>query len=193
MKPFLYEVQLTPSPNVRILGVPVGSNGLPSGHTDLNSGHPGMCEYFFCGVLVAEVSFTSLSPEMVQYEVPEDVQRLSQVSESASVVGKLSWGVFVALRGSLPRRAIGQVISRSSGVFHFFQIFLQAFQASCAMGHSSRQCREDSSVLQSQILHWGEIPISCGHVPTGRPWLKVSQMRVPTFLGRALCQILAIT
>ncbi len=27
---------------------------------------------------------------------------------------------------------------------------------------------------------------------TGRPWLKVSQMRVLTFLGRALCHILAM-
>ncbi len=68
----------------------MGSDGLPSGHTDLNSGHPGLCEYFFCGVLVAEVSSISLSLEMVKYEAPEDVQRLSQVSESASVVGELS-------------------------------------------------------------------------------------------------------
>jgi hypothetical protein len=28
--------------------------------------------------------------------------------------------------------------------------------------------------------------------PTGRPWLRVSHMRVPTFLGRELCQILAM-
>ncbi len=54
----------------------MGSNGLPNGHTDLNSGHPGLSEYFFGGVLVTKVSSTPLSPEMVEYEAPENVQRL---------------------------------------------------------------------------------------------------------------------
>jgi hypothetical protein len=44
-----------------------------------------------------------------------------------------------------------------------------------------------------QTLHVGKIPMHYGHVPTERPWFKVSHMRVPTFQGRALCQILAIT
>jgi hypothetical protein len=35
--------------------------------------------------------------------------------------------------------------------------------------------------------------MSWSHVPTKRPWLRVNQISVPTFLGRALCQILAIT
>jgi hypothetical protein len=35
--------------------------------------------------------------------------------------------------------------------------------------------------------------MSWSQVPIGRPWLKINQISLPTFLGRALCQILAIT
>jgi hypothetical protein len=35
-------------------------------------------------------------------------------------------------------------------------------------------------------------PIVWSQVPTGRPLLRMSQMSVPTFRGRALCQILAV-
>jgi len=45
----------------------------------------------------------------------------------------------------------------------------------------------------SHVLQVGGIPITYSQVPVGRPWLRVSQIRVPTFLGRALCQILATT
>ncbi len=44
-----------------------------------------------------------------------------------------------------------------------------------------------------QTLHVGRIPMDCSHVPIERPQFKVNHMKVSTFRGRALCQILAIT
>ncbi len=39
----------------------------------------------------------------------------------------------------------------------------------------------------------GGDPHELQHVLTGRPWLRVNQMSVPTFHGRELCQILVMT
>jgi hypothetical protein len=44
-----------------------------------------------------------------------------------------------------------------------------------------------------QTLHVGRIPMNCSQVPTGRSWFMVSHMRMSTFRGWELCQILAIT
>jgi hypothetical protein len=44
-----------------------------------------------------------------------------------------------------------------------------------------------------QTLHVGRIPMHCSQVPTGKPRFRVSHMKVPTFRGQELCQILAIT
>jgi hypothetical protein len=40
VKPLLSKVKFNASLNIRVLGGSVRSNGLPSGHTDLNGGHP---------------------------------------------------------------------------------------------------------------------------------------------------------
>jgi hypothetical protein len=39
----------------------------------------------------------------------------------------------------------------------------------------------------------GKIPMHCSQVSTRRPRFRVSHMRVSTFWGQELCQILAIT
>ncbi len=44
------------------------SNGLPSGHTSLNGGHPSLSDNLFEGVLIFEVPTTSLRPEVIQKE-----------------------------------------------------------------------------------------------------------------------------
>jgi len=44
----------------------------------------------------------------------------------------------------------------------------------------------------SQTLQTGEIPIHWSQVPTGRPRLRVSQIKVPTLRGWELCHILVI-
>jgi hypothetical protein len=62
VEPLFSEINLDASLNGRVLGGLMRSNGLPRGHTDLNGGHPGLRENFLEGVLVPEVSPTSLRP-----------------------------------------------------------------------------------------------------------------------------------
>jgi hypothetical protein len=69
VEPFFSEIKLNFRLNTRILGGTARSNGFPRGHANLNSGHPGLGEYAFDGVLVTEVSFASLGPDMIKNEV----------------------------------------------------------------------------------------------------------------------------
>ncbi len=59
LKPLFSKGELNASLNVRVFGRAVGSNGLPSGHTDLNRRHPGVEENFLKGVVVIEMFSTS--------------------------------------------------------------------------------------------------------------------------------------
>jgi len=59
VKPFFSEITLNAILNNQVLGGPVRSNGLPRGHTDLNSGHPCLSEDLFKRVVVSEVLPTS--------------------------------------------------------------------------------------------------------------------------------------
>jgi len=68
VQPLFSEVNFDVSLNVKVLSGPMRSNGFPRSHTDLNDGHPGLREDFLEGVLVLEVSPTSLRPEVVENE-----------------------------------------------------------------------------------------------------------------------------
>jgi len=68
-------------------------NGLPSGHTDLHRRHPGLEKNFLEGVMVAEMFPASFRPEVVEDESAKNVERLSGVSKSASVVREEAGGV----------------------------------------------------------------------------------------------------
>jgi len=46
LEPFFLKGKLYTTLNVRVSGRTVGSNSLPSGHTDLNRRHPGLKEDF---------------------------------------------------------------------------------------------------------------------------------------------------
>jgi hypothetical protein len=59
--------------DVGILGGVVRSNGLPSGHTDLNGGHLGLKENLFERILVTKVPSAPLGPKVVEEKVTEDV------------------------------------------------------------------------------------------------------------------------
>jgi hypothetical protein len=54
----------------------VRSNGFPSGHTDLNSGHPGLKEDFFERILVFEVLSAPFGLEVIEEKAMENVKRL---------------------------------------------------------------------------------------------------------------------
>jgi hypothetical protein len=169
------------------------SNGFPSGHTDLHSRHPGLLENFPKRILVAEVLSASFGLEMEEDEASEDVERLFEVSEATRVIGEESRGIVLAFPDGFAEEHERPGESEIGGRLPSFQTFRYASHARWAIAQSSKQCRGDSSDPASQILHWGGSPMTYNHVPTGRPLLRVSQMRVPTFLGRALCQILAMT
>jgi hypothetical protein len=68
VEPFFSKVKFDASKSVLVLGGPLGSNGLPTGHADFNSGHPGLSENRFEGELIIKVLSTSLSPETIDNE-----------------------------------------------------------------------------------------------------------------------------
>ncbi len=68
VEPFFSKVKFDASKSVLVLGGPLGSNGLPRGHADLNNGHPGLSEDRFEGVLIIKVLSTFLSPETIDNE-----------------------------------------------------------------------------------------------------------------------------
>ncbi len=51
-----------------------GSNSLPSGHANFDSGHPGLLEHLVEGVAVIEVLVASLGTKVVQDEGSQDVK-----------------------------------------------------------------------------------------------------------------------
>ncbi len=68
VEPFFSKIKFDASKSVLVLGGSLGSNGLLRGHADLNSGHPGLSEDRFEGVLIIKVLSTSLSPEAIDNE-----------------------------------------------------------------------------------------------------------------------------
>ncbi len=73
VQPFTSEVRLNASLDTRVLGAPLGSNGLPRGHTDLNGRHPGLGDYLQGGIMLSKVFPTSLNPKMVKNEATKNI------------------------------------------------------------------------------------------------------------------------
>jgi hypothetical protein len=63
-----------------------GIDGFPSGHPNLNIGHPGLMENIVGGVMNVKMHPTSFRPKEVEDEAPKNVKRLSNVREAASMV-----------------------------------------------------------------------------------------------------------
>jgi hypothetical protein len=63
-----------------------GPDGPPSGHVDLGRSFPQLKESLLEGVLAVKVFATSLGPEIVEQEAPEDVEGLTSIGEVARVV-----------------------------------------------------------------------------------------------------------
>ncbi len=83
------------------------SNGLPGGHTDLNRHHPGVEQDFAKGVLIIKMFSTSFRPEIIDKEATKDVERLSGVSEAASVVHEEAWGVVFVFQDGFTKKHEG--------------------------------------------------------------------------------------
>jgi hypothetical protein len=80
------------------------SNGLPSGHADLNGGHPGLKENLVERILITEVPSTPLRPDLVEEKATEDIQGLSGVGEVAGVIREKPEGVIFTFGGGLPEK-----------------------------------------------------------------------------------------
>jgi hypothetical protein len=88
---------INPSLNARFLGGPKGVDGLPSGHPNLNSSHPGLLKDFLRGIMVIKMLSASLQPKEVEDEAAKDVKRLSDVGEAPYMVPLDPKGVIFSL------------------------------------------------------------------------------------------------
>jgi hypothetical protein len=152
-----------------------------------------MCENFLKRVLVVEVPSASFGLEMVEDEASENVERLSEISEATSVIGEESGGIVLAFPNGFAKEHERPGESETGGRFPFFPYFLVGVPR--ALGHRTVQQTVLGRFIRSGVANFtlGGSPMTCNQVPTRSPLLRVSQMRVPTFVGRALCQILAMT
>ncbi len=110
------------------------SNGLPSGHIDLNGGHLGLKKNLFERVLVTKVPSALFGPEVVEEKATKDVQGLSRVGETAGVVREELGGVVFLFGGGLPKKdewpGDGDVLRR----FPFSPNFLVSFPSALCHG-----------------------------------------------------------
>jgi hypothetical protein len=103
VEPFFPKGKLNTKLNVRVLGRTVGSNGLPSGHTNLDRRHPGLEKNFLEGILAVEVFPAPFRLDMVEDEGTKDVERLLGVRKSASVVREEAGGIIIEFHGGLAK------------------------------------------------------------------------------------------
>ncbi len=80
------------------------SNGLPSGHTDLDRSHPGLGENMLERVKAVEVLSAPLGPEIVEQETAKNVQRLSNIGEASHMVREESGQVVLLLDDGFPQK-----------------------------------------------------------------------------------------
>ncbi len=83
------------------------SDGSPSGHANFGRGLPRLKEDTLERVLAVEVSATSLRPEVVNQEAPEDVEGLAAISEAARVITVEVRGVVVLFKDGFPEEKEG--------------------------------------------------------------------------------------
>ena len=193
MAPFRPKGLLNPILNTRVPGGPKGVNGLPSGHSNLNSSNPGLLKDFPRGILIIEMLPASFQPKEVEDEAVKDVKQLSDVGEAPYMLPLDPEGVIFSLEDSFTKHDKRPGKNDVIGRFPFLPYVIEGLPSPFGEGTLEETMLRGFRGLLSANLALGEDPLHCSHVPTGRPRFKVSHMRVPTFRGRALCQILAIT
>jgi hypothetical protein len=68
MKPFHSKFRFDSRLDERVLSGAVGSNGLPSGHTNFDRCHPGLKENILEGITIVEVPSAPFGPDEVKEE-----------------------------------------------------------------------------------------------------------------------------
>jgi hypothetical protein len=97
MTPFRPKGLINPSLNTRVPGGPKGINGLPSGHLNLNSSHPGLLKDFPRGILVIEMLLASLQLKEVEDKATKDVKWLYNIGKTSYMVPLDLGGIIFSL------------------------------------------------------------------------------------------------
>ncbi len=84
-----------------------GSDGPLGGHADLGRSFPQLKKNSLEGVLAVEVFATSLGPEIVEQEAPENVEGLMAVGETAHVIAVKVRGVVIFFEDGFPKEDEG--------------------------------------------------------------------------------------
>ncbi len=118
MTPFYPKGLINPSLNTRFPGGPKGVDGLPSGHPNFDSSHPGLLKDFRRGILIIEMLLAFLRPKEVEDEVMKDVKRLFDVGKAPYMV-PLNLGKSASLsKMASPSMTNGQERMTSLGTPH---------------------------------------------------------------------------
>jgi len=103
VKPFSLKGLLNAILIILIPNLTRGHDGPPGGHADLGRSFPRLKENSLEGVLAVEMFATSLGPEVVEQEAPEDVEGLTSIGEAAHVVAVEVRGVVSFFENGLPK------------------------------------------------------------------------------------------
>jgi hypothetical protein len=102
MEPFIPKSFLNTNQSARVLVEAISINGFPSGHADLDGGHPSLMKDPLEKVLVTEVPSALLRPEIIEEEATEDIKRLPRVKKVTDMVAMETGGVIFTFVDSLP-------------------------------------------------------------------------------------------
>ncbi|CAM6061057.1 unnamed protein product [Sphagnum tenellum] len=133
-----------------------------------------MLKNFVEGVAVVKVLAAPFGPELVKNEGAEDVERLPEVGETASVVSVEAGRVVLVFDGGLSEQDEWPVDGGVLGSLPFLPDSPKNHPSALRGRAVQEVMLGDSRVPVSHVLQVGGIPITCSQVPVGRPWLKVS-------------------
>jgi len=191
--PFYPKGLINPSLNTRFSGGPKGIDGLPSGHPNLDSSHLGLLKDFRRGILVIEMLLAFLRPKEVEDEVMKDVKQLFDVGKAPYMVPLNPGKVSFSLKNGFTQHDEWPGKSDVIGHSPLMPDEIEGLPSLFGEGTFEKTMLRGFGDLSGQTLHTGRIPMHYNQLPSGRPRFRVSHMRVSTFRGWELCQILAIT
>ncbi len=135
---------------------------------------------------------TPLRPEIVEDKATKDVKGLMEISEAVGVVREEIGGVVFVLQGDFSnKRERPGDLDNSVGFSIRPRCVRKLSRRFELLGN--REGSVAGSLRRPNCIPCitGGRPMILSHEPTGRPWLRVNEMRVLAFLGWALCHILA--
>jgi hypothetical protein len=156
MKPFSLKGLLNA---ILIILLPIlmrGSDGPPGGHADLGRSFPRLKKNSLEGVLAVEVFATSLGPEVVEEETPEDVEGLTAVGETARVIVVKVRGVVIFFEDGFPKEDEGPGDVEAVGRLPFVPNTMEGLPSLASMGaiHEAVLGRFRESLVTALASGW---------------------------------------